>query len=46
MRRVLSAVACAVVAGSLLVARAAPLLPNATGSLKIAVIGNNGTTPT
>ena len=43
MRRVLSAAACVVVAGSLLAARAAPSLPNVTGSLKMAVIGDNGT---
>lgn len=42
MRHVLSTVACAVVAGSLLVAGPAPLLPNLTGSLKLAVIGDNG----
>ena len=42
MRHVLTTVACAVVASSLLVARATPLLPNATGSLKIVVMGDNG----
>lgn len=42
MRRLLSIVACGVVAGSLLVAGPAPLLPNVTGSLKMAVIGDNG----
>ena len=42
MRRVLSAVACAVVAGSLLVAGPAPVLPNVSGSVKMAVIGDNG----
>ena len=44
MRHVLPTVACAVVAGSLLVAREAPPpLPNVTGSLKMVVIGDNGT---
>ena len=44
MRHVLPTVACAVVVGSLLVAREAPpLLPNVTGSLKMVVIGDNGT---
>ena len=42
MRHVLTTVACAVVAGSLLVAGATPLLPNATGSLKMVVMGDNG----
>jgi hypothetical protein len=42
MRHVLSTIGCAVVAGSLLVAGPAPLLPNVTGSLKMAVIGDNG----
>ena len=41
MRHLLSTVACAVVAGSLLVAGPAPL-PNVPGSLKMAVIGDNG----
>ena len=42
MRHVLTTVACAVVASALLGARATPLLPNATGSLKMVVMGDNG----
>jgi len=43
MRHVLSIVACAVLATSLLVARAAAHLPNVADSLKLVVIGDNGT---
>jgi 3',5'-cyclic AMP phosphodiesterase CpdA len=42
MRHVLTTVACTVVAGSLLVARATPPLPNEPGSLKMVVMGDNG----
>ena len=42
MRHVLATIAATVVAGSLLAARPAPLLPNVPGSLKMAVIGDNG----
>ena len=42
MRQAFTTVATAVVACSLLVAGATPLLPNATGSLKIVVMGDNG----
>lgn len=42
MRHVLTTVASTIVACSLLVARATPLLPNATGSLKMIVMGDNG----
>ena len=43
MRHVLSIVAWAVLATSLLVAGAAPHLPNVADSLKLVVIGDNGT---
>jgi predicted phosphodiesterase len=43
MRYVLSIVACAILATSLLVARGAPHLPNVADSLKLVVIGDNGT---
>ena len=43
MRHVLSTVACAIVGGSLPAARVAPLLPNVSDSVKMVVIGDNGT---
>jgi hypothetical protein len=42
MRHVLATIASGVLAGSLLLAGPAPQLPNAVGSLKMAVMGDNG----